>query len=139
MKRILFSIATALAIGGLATGYYLYNKPHRNIGKSEVDYMISLDSLAMEFQSNQQTATNKYSGKVIVLQGKFGSMSGKNIMPVTILLQEGGSLANCELDTLYGSDTPAFNQGDELSVKGLFVGYDELLGEIQLKKCLLVN
>ncbi len=139
MKKILFPLALAILIGGLAIGYFIYNKPHQNIGKSQVDYMITLDSLAKEFQTDQQIAATKYSDKVIVLHGRFGAMSGINMWPVTILLEEGDYLANCELDSLYSSNIPAFNQGDEISVKGLFVGYDELLGEIQMKKCLLVN
>ena len=31
------------------------------------------------------------------------------------------------------------NHGKKVFVKGLFIGYDDLLGELQLKKCSIVS
>ena len=67
------------------------------------------------------------------------NVSKKKIDFTTIIIKGDQSLANCEMDTLYTNKIPSFTAEEEISVKGLFVGYDDLLGELQLKKCLIVK
>lgn len=139
MKKFLIVLAFVMIAGGFTIGYYMYNKPHVNVSKKKIDLITTVDSLVHDFQSDYTTSIEKYGGKIILLSGKFHSMSYQENYFTTIIIKGDQSLANCEMDTSYTNKIPSFTAEDEISVKGLFVGYDDLLGELQLKKCLIVK
>ena len=124
---------------GFTLGYMMYNKPHVNVSKEKIDLTANVDALVYDFQNDQETAIRKYADKIILLSGKYLSSSQQENHLITMIIEGDQSLANCEMDTLYTKKLPAFSPGDNVSIKGLFVGYDGLLDEIQLKKCLVVN
>jgi len=136
MKRIIFAVFLAILIGGIAIGYYMYNKPHVNVKESKVDITTTVDAILNEFTTDQGTALAMYADKVVLLSGTFGGIANGDGGSVTIIIKGTNGLANCEMDTQYSSNMPSFLAvDDKITVKGLFVGYDDLLGELQFKKC----
>ena len=125
--------------GGFTIGYYMYNKPHINVSEEKMDITTSIDALANDFQTDQEASIKKYADKIMSLSGRFHSISLGQSQFATILLKGSHTFANCEMDTLYTKNIPAFKEGEEITLKGLFVGYDDLLGELQLKKCLVIR
>lgn len=139
MKRlIVIAVLIVLTLGTLVV-VYMYNKPHVNVRKEKVDFNVSVDSIVGEFEFDQGKATLKYMDKIIQLSGKFDSKSSANGGLVTLVIKGENSFANCEMDSLYSNKIPLLHSNDNITVKGLFVGYDDLLGELQLKKCLFVK
>jgi hypothetical protein len=139
MKRIIIIFLFIVIAGGFILGYYMYNKPHVNVSEEKIDLTTSVDALVNDFQTDQELAVRKYADKIVLLSGQFHSSSQQKNHIKTIILSGSHNLANCEMDTLYSDKIPAFSEGDEISLKGLFVGYDDLLGELQLKKCLVIK
>lgn len=139
MKRLFIILALVILTGGFTISYFLYNKPHVNVSEGKIDLSTTVDTIAQHFQTDPATAGAKYADKIILLSGKFHSASHGGAKNLTIIIKGSNSLANCELDSLHVKNIPSFEINDDISVKGLFVGYDDLLGEIQLKKCLVIQ
>ncbi len=139
MKRLTIITACILLFAAIALGYYMYNKPHINVLKENVDYVVSVDSVVHEFLVDVEKSNLKYHDKIIQITGKFSSQSVSESHLATIVIKGEDRLVNCEMDSLYAKDLPIFQPDDEITIKGLFVGYDDLLEELQLKKCLYIT
>lgn len=139
MKKLTIIIASLVITGGVFVGYYIYNKPHVNVKKEKIDLQVTVDEVANDFLSNREQAIGKYSDKIILLTGKFHTQSLSHNNLKTIIVKGSESLANCEMDSLYSINIPSLQTGNDIMIKGLFVGYDDLLNELQLKKCLFIE
>lgn len=126
MKKLLYIIFTFGLISIIAI-YFYTNQPHRDI-KSEVpSFNISAQYLTQEFMSSQDIASNKFLNKTIIVHGKPSQILSKS------LILEGNIF--CTFD-LSGLDAKI---NEVIYVKGRCIGYDDLLGEIQLDQCSIVN
>jgi len=139
MKRLIIFLVLSLSLAGVITAYMMYNKPHVNVSKEAVDIDTTIESIASDFQQNQPEAVKKYSDKIILLSGTYQSLSFSENQIGNLVIYGDQQLANCELDTLFNNKSLSFSVGDSVRVKGLFVGYDDLLGELQLKKCIIIE
>lgn len=139
-KKQLFIIVGALIIFyGIYVIYSMYNKPHQNITETPADYSLTVEAFYGEFSADEIEATSKYNDKVIALDGKVSrvNLSGDGL--AYIVLTGNGATVNCEFvqENVQGIDEN--NVGEQVTIKGLFVGYDDLLGEIQLRKCSIIS
>jgi len=139
MKKLMIILAFVMITGGFTIGYYMYNKPHVNVSEEKIDITTTIEALASDFQTDHEASIKKYADKIMSLSGKFHSSSSGQSQFMTIVLKGDQTFANCEMDTLYTKNIPGFREGEEITLKGLFVGYDDLLGELQLKKCLVIQ
>ncbi|MFC2125152.1 hypothetical protein ACFLU5_10095 [Bacteroidota bacterium] len=139
MKKILIGIVLVVILSIIMIGYYLYNKPHVDVSSRHADYSFTADELYWEFVEDDVIALNKYSDKIIELTGRLQliSKSDKSISNIVM----GGEIAvvNCEMDSLYVLQLESSQEGDQIQIRGIFVGFDDLLGELQLKKCIMVK
>jgi hypothetical protein len=136
MKLKIVALIIALLVAAASITFFMYNKPHRDIRSADPDFTTSVGILMHEFGTNEQAAYEKYSGKVMLVRGRIESVTNGND-PAGILLKDGEFRANCEMDSLFNIDEVQLTAGDSVNMKGLFVGFDDLLGELQLKKCII--
>lgn len=107
-------------------GYNYVMAPPKDISKSKVDIEITATEFAKEFSANEKIATNKYQEKVVEVKGEITSVEKNSI-------------------TIDGKVTCGFensielNKGDQVKVKGLFIGFDEMFEEVKLDKCSLIK
>jgi hypothetical protein len=134
--KIIVIIITVLVIG-LTAVLFMYYKPHKDIRSASPDHITNVEKLMLEFGENPQMALERYSDKVLLVSGRIESWSDADSGIESILLQEGEYRANCEMDSLFRLIQEKLITGDSVKVKGLFVGFDDLLGELQLKKCII--
>ena len=126
MKKLIYIIFTLGLISILAI-YFYTNQPHRDI-KSEVpSFNISAQDLIQEFMSSQDIALNKFLNKTIVVYGKPSKILSKS------LILEGNIFCTFDLSE-FGP-----NISEIIYLKGRCIGYDDLLGEIQLDQCSIIN
>lgn len=126
MKKLIYIIFTLGLISILAI-YFYTNQPHRDI-KSEVpSFNISAQDLIQEFMSSQDIALNKFLNKTIVVHGKPSKILSKS------LILEGNIFCTFDLSE-FGP-----NISETIYLKGRCIGYDDLLGEIQLDQCSIIN
>lgn len=116
-----------LVITSLFLVYNYIYQDHRDIKTEQATYNISAKSLQLEFANNPTTSQQKYLDQSIEITGKVSKIS-KN----TITLN--GSIFCVFLDK---NNSVKINQN--LTVKGRFVGYDDLLEEIKLDQCSVIN
>jgi hypothetical protein len=149
LNRLMFQIARSprlwyLAFGLLLAGvlmflaYRYYNKPHREVWREEAAYRLHIDDIFREFQTDEAVAFEKYNSQVIELLGTYSRMEGSAESDILLLTGTAGN-ANCLMQAHDPSEYSQLEEGQEVRLKGLFVGYDDLLSEIQLRDCRLVE
>ena len=133
MKKIARFFVVALALG-LLVAYYMYNKPHRDIVKADVSEFITLDQMFSEFENEESQAFQQYHNKVVVISARLLSVQPVDGEVASAQLEGATGRANCQLHSSQSVSEWSDQVGDDVKVKGLFVGFDDLLGEIQLKE-----
>lgn len=135
MNKKVFIVLAILALGALFVVYRIYNKPHKDIAAADVDFELQLSVLIDEFESDSEAAQLKYTDKVIMIEGIFQDFQDGEFAHLFLSDGELG-IANCEL--LKGQNVN--ENSDNIRVKGLFVGYEDLIEPtIQIKKCTVLD
>jgi hypothetical protein len=137
--RIILAALFLLAIIAGITAWYMYNKPHRDIGSEKADFDLLAADLIKEFTDDESAANQKYLDKVISVTGeiveKTQSESG-----LTFLLEDEFEGVSATFDSLYTTQNQvkldAISVGDQVKVKGKCDGMLMLQGVI-LNKCVL--
>jgi hypothetical protein len=133
MNRLILLIFLLAIFTGVGLFLWL-NRPATSVASREPAYRMQLDSLFQEFETSFSSATQKYSDQVIAIGGRYYGFSNGE-PPILILSDDQGRMANCRLAS--SALDPKPQKGDSLVVKGILVGYEDLLGEIQMTRCVL--
>ena len=133
MRKNLIKGLILVFVLAVCTIYFVYNKPHRNILEEKARYSLSVTEMNEEFLTDEDSAYKKYFDQIVELSGTATSITEKGKGGYDIVLESQGSIANGELvqDDIHIADL--MNQ--KVALKGLFIGYDNLLEEIKLSKC----
>lgn len=136
MKKILLFLLI-LAVGGGAYGVYMYNKPHKNMQRQGADFELSAADLYSEFENDESAANTKYLDKVLQVTGNIREII-KEDEKVSVILETGNLMGGitCELDGFSEHDFSAFNEGDQLSLKGICTG---MLLDVVLVRCVIIS
>lgn len=136
MKKILL-ILFVLAAGGVAYGVYMYNKPHKNMQRQAVDFKMAASTLYNDFEENEEAANAKYLDKVIAVSGSIRSIV-KEDGKVSIILDTDNLLGGitCELDDFSEHTQTDFQEGDQISIKGICTG---MLMDVVLVRCVIIS
>ena len=123
MRRIIFIGIAIVAIGGLATAIYLYNKPHKNMQRATADMAITAPELMAAFKNDEAAANTKYNDKVIVVTGKVAEATTNGEATVVSLEAEDDfGAVSCELDRFSEQNRTTFAPGEQITLKGLCAG-----------------
>lgn len=110
--------------------FYLY-KGHRDIGSERESYLVSVTSIYNEFEKDETSANQKYLDKTIEVYGKLSSMD----LPANVIILDSKLTA-----VFNDKKIPAnLKASSTLKIKGRFIGYDDLLGELKMDQCILVT
>jgi hypothetical protein len=140
MKRYLkIALIVALLglIGGGVVSYLLYNKPHRNIEKSNVDFMLTSTELLAAFELNPQESEKKFNGKVVLVSGKIGSVGDSDGGINAILSVDNGFFGvNCSFTKDAALPVDQTKTDSIIKVKGECKGY---IDDVILVNCSIVE
>ena len=114
-------------IGHIFLGYQYIYQEHRDISAENAEYTIDANDFIAEFLSDQEGSQTKYLNKTIAINGNITTHNNNS---VTL-----NSTIFCSL--LNETDKNAINSS--VTVKGRFIGYDDLLEEIKLDQCSLIK
>lgn len=126
MKKLLL-ILILFGFTSVVAFYFYSNKPHRNIQTEEARYKISATEFIKDFTSSQDSVFFKYLNKTVIVYGKLSQFSSNSLT-----IEENIFCTFTSTDYL-----PII--GEITYVKGRCIGYDDLLGEIKLDQCSIVN
>lgn len=120
MRKIWIVLILALVLGYF--GYqYLFHE-HRNIQMESAEFVMSSDDLAKEFYAEPKASEQKYLNKIMVVHG---GITEQNDYDLTL-----NNKVFCQFDSkIEGIKTK------NISVKGRFIGYDDLLDQFKLDHC----
>jgi len=140
MKRYLkigFLIALLALVGGGVVAFLMYNKPHRNVEKSKVDFILTATELLNAFELNPQDAEQKYTGRIVEVSGAVNSISHSDQRVTIILAAENGFFGvNCSFSSNVNFSNKNIVVGELVNVKGICSGY---LDDVILSDCYLVE
>lgn len=128
-KRVVI-ILILLIILGFAGYAYLY-QGHRDIASEKESYLVTANSIFSEFQTSEAKANQKYLDKTIEVYGKISSVdpeANSIIIDEKLFVVFKEKIKPEELMVL-----------SNVKVKGRFIGYDDLLGELKMDECSLVK
>ncbi|MCF6139699.1 hypothetical protein L1S34_00210 [Flavobacterium sp. K77] len=127
-KKILVGIAL---VGVVAVSSYLFlYKEHRDIKTETADYVVSIPNMDVEFQANDSVANAKYSDKTIELVDVVTSVDEAN---------NGIVLGEKVFGTFAEKTSLKDLTGKTITVKGRFLGYDELVEEYKLDQISIIK
>ena len=116
-----------LVIASATAMLYVFYGGERNVETEESVYAIHTTDLAKEFAADAQKAQEKYNNKTISIQGITQSSSATEIV-----LDQG---VICS----FSAATPQTNSGQNITIKGRFAGYDDLLAEFKFDNCVVLS
>ena len=115
----------------LATAvYFVWNKPHKDYSTMKTDITISSLNFINEFKANSTLATEKYLNQIIFVSGNTTDKLTKSVV-----LDNG---IVCTLDSSSLKALRLIQINNEISIKGRFVGFDDLFEEIRLDHCFIM-
>ena len=110
--------------------YFVWNKPHKDYSTMRTDITISSLNFINEFKANSTLATEKYLNQIIFVSGNTTDKLNKSVV-----LDNG---IVCTLDSSSLKALGLIQINNEVSIKGRFVGFDDLFEEIRLDHCFIM-
>lgn len=126
MKKIILIAIVVLGLLAFGAYWYVFNKPHRDPGAEEAVFQMSATELAEEFEADQQAANEKYIDQVVAIHGVAMEVTEEFIIMDNVI--------NCGLKP---GNKIQVQAGDEVTIKGRVIGYDDLFGEVKMDNCVL--
>lgn len=122
MKKIIIIIAV-LAIAAGAVGYFMYNKPHRDIAGEEPAHRVSADQLFDEYEADEAAANAKYLDKTIEVTGIIAEITVNDAGQTSAILTAENAMIGGISTTFQTSITmEPLKEGQEVCVKGRCTG-----------------
>lgn len=106
---------------------YVY-QDHRDIEKEKAEFTMDADIIIKEFFMNSQVNETKYLNKTIEVKGIVTNQSEKSISLNDNIFCQFSELIPSKLKT-----------NIEISIKGRFIGYDDLLEELKFDQCMVIS
>ncbi|MGK0252920.1 MAG: hypothetical protein ACI9OE_000373 [Mariniflexile sp.] len=125
MKKWLILII--LCVLGLLVYKYLYQN-HRDIANETSIYSLSALDISNEFAVNPVASESKYLNKTIEISGVVTNYNSNNLT------------LNENVFCLFSKNIQIeFLNNSQIKIKGRFIGYDDLLEQIKLDQCNIIN
>jgi len=109
-------------------GYNYVYQDHRNIEKEVATVIISSTVISYEFSQNPSKAEKKYINKTIEV---FGLITESNLKDITL-----NNKVFCQFENLIDK---SLKIDSKLKVKGRVIGFDDLLEQVKLDQCSIIN
>lgn len=141
------SLLLILILGSIAAyfAYREFNRKTENVDKLDAAFELTTDALLQEFTENEKAATEKYSGKVLQVDGLLKTIDVDDKGYNTVVLGNNAtpSSVRCSIDTLFPIEKNNLQLNAPVTVKGICTGFnaDELgLGaDVLLNRCIIIQ
>jgi len=123
-NKLWYAFAIAVLIG-LFVSYSVIYKTHEEFEGLELTFIGSANNFEEAIQENPEGFVNA----IVQLKGK-----------ISFIDLSGATLSNsvfCQFKE--GEVLDALEQNTEITIKGRYIGYDDLLEEIKLDQCILIK
>ncbi|NJM80870.1 MAG: hypothetical protein HC854_16930 [Flavobacterium sp.] len=117
----------------IISGFLVYNyiyKSHRDISSEEASFTLTVETLATDFKNNEVEANAKYLDKTINVKGTITE------------IDTASNAVIIDKNLFVGFQEKKLNDlkvGSSISIKGRFIGYDELLEEYKIDQATIIK
>ncbi|HEY5689001.1 MAG TPA: hypothetical protein VIS27_11915 [Yeosuana sp.] len=116
-----------LAVISILTYNYIYQN-HRDINKEKAEYNLTSVEILKKFSTDPDNSEKKYLDKTIEVIGKITDQTENTITIDHIVFCQFNTNINIQL-----------KDNSQIKIKGRFIGYDDLLEQIKLDQCNIIN
>ena len=127
MRKKIAIISIALGLIGFSGYQYVMHGGARDLSTEETAFMVTATAITTEFSTNLESSNKKYLEKPVAISGKVTAVTGTQI-----------TLDNTVICSLKKQETSIKNN-QSISIKGRVVGYDDLMGEVKIDQCFIIN
>ncbi|MDO7170636.1 OB-fold protein [Mariniflexile sp. AS56] len=120
-------ILVILLLAGFAGYNYIYQS-HRDIHEEQAAYTLSAQALSTAFLKTPSESELKYLNKTIEISGNITEINKKDLT-----LNES---VFCQFSNLI---TLPSKKGTNIKIKGRVIGYDDLLEQVKVDQCFIVD
>lgn len=132
MKKWIKIIAVLIIlglVGAVAAYVFVYNKPHPSYAKLEADYNISANVLYSQFMINSKTASEKYNGKMLLIEGTLSAIEVTDNASIAYFILEEGVFGNqgirVSMMPEYATALSKEMIEKKIKIKGLCAGFND--------------
>lgn len=112
----------------IVIGYNYIYQDHRNISTEASEFKLSATAVKNEFASNSVASANKYLNKTVAILGDVSESKNKEI-----------TLNSSVFCQLIDSLKEPLKLGSKIKIKGRVIGYDDLLEQVKLDQCMIID
>jgi hypothetical protein len=129
MKKKFIFLILFICIAGIGIYFYAY-KGHRDIATETADFTVKIADLQKEFAENDSLAYKKYQDKTIETSGKISNIE----------LESKGIVIDEKIFATFKETLPKdISIGQQVKIKGRFLGYDDLLEEFKIDQITIIE
>jgi hypothetical protein len=125
-KVLIIGVVLGVIVGSWAV-WYVFFKPHRNVGNETAAYTMTSAALSDAFKSDT-AAMSKYIDKAILIEGPVSAMDGSHISFENII---------CNIDSADLPKLSTVKVGQSVKVQGRLTTYNDLMEEIMMDQCVI--
>lgn len=126
-KTVKTLLVLVLIIFSVFIGYnYVMTCGARDLKTEKSDFTVEASKIFQEFTTNSRSATKKYLNKAVEIWGKVTAID-KNVLTI-----DGTISCQLKIETSIALHS-------NVVVKGRVTGYDDLLGELKLDQCFILQ
>lgn len=125
-KVLIIGVVLGVIVGSWAV-WYVFFKPHRNVGNEAAAYTLTAAELSNAFKTDT-AAMAKYIDKAILIEGPVSAMDGSHISFENII---------CNIDSADLPKLTTMKVGQSVKVQGRLTTYNDLMEEIMLDQCVI--
>ncbi len=135
-KKLIYVLLLGIIAAGF--GFYMYNKPHKNIRNSKVDFTMEAKQLFSAFEENESEANTKYLDKIIEVSGTVREANTGEENNISVILESENELSGviCQLDNLTSHKKTNFKPGENVVFKGICTG---MLMDVVMVRCIEIQ
>ena len=125
--KLLLGSVVGLLLSIITLYFYMYQS-HRDIASENVAFTTSVSELSQRFINNPDSSTSIYADQTISIYGNVTALD---------LKQNSITLDDKLIALMNKEDVDILKKGDLVKIKGRFIGYDELFGELRMDQCIV--
>lgn len=135
LVKIALFVVFFLALAGILTALYLFNKQHKDLEKVKPDFVISAIDLQKAFEENETSAASTYVNKVLEVTGIIESVKTGENNVLSIVLKTGNDLSTVICTFTPEIDPSKFTPGNQITARGECSGF---LMDVLLNNCVIL-
>ena len=128
-------------IAALLVFKFVYNKKHPDYEKMAPAYSLATQDLYQAFVSNKVSASAKYNGMVVALQGKLSKIEVVDTMVTAVFVFKQGMFGDegirCTMLKKFNDAAKKLHPDGEVKIKGYCTGFNDT--DIIFEKCSIIN